>query len=147
MLAVVQQQQQRLVGGELDQPLDRRRLRASRLARLLAQPQRRDHGLRQQPWVPQRGQLHQPHPVRPAAQRPPGQLDREAGLAGPAGPGDGDQPVLLQQLADLAQLDVPPDEAGQPLRQVVRRLPPAVGDGVQRRVLGEDRLVQPLQLR
>jgi hypothetical protein len=102
VLAAIQQEQQLLVAGELDQPLDRRRRRTARLARLLAQPQRGDHHPRQQPGVAQRGQLHQPHPVRPAARHLPGQLHRQAGLAGPAGPGDGDQPVGLQQLADLA---------------------------------------------
>ncbi|HET6752077.1 MAG TPA: hypothetical protein VFL71_22755, partial [Actinomycetes bacterium] len=81
-----------------------------------------------------------------AGHQPPGQLHRQAGLAGPGGPADGDEPVLLQQLGELAQLQVAPDEAGQSRRQVVRRAGRRWG-GLQRTVLGEDRLLQPLQRR
>jgi hypothetical protein len=143
VLAVVQHQQQPLVAHERGQPFRRRRPRAA--ARLLAQPQHGDHRLRQQPGVAQPGQLDQPHAVRPAVPELAGQLDRQAGLAGTARPGDRHQPVLLDQLADLAQLDVAADEAGQPLRQVLRRR--RHRGGVQRRVLGEDPAVQVLQLR
>ena len=93
-----------------------------RLGRLLGQPQGGGHGLGQQGRVAEGGQLDQPHPVRVAGHQPPGQLQGQAGLARPARPGHRDQPMQLDQLGDLAELLVPPDQAGQPLGQVVAGL-------------------------
>jgi hypothetical protein len=146
VLTVVQNHQQRLVADEVGQPVRRGRGRDPRVAALLAEPQGRDHDLGEQGRVPEAGQLDQPHPIRIATGHPTGQLHGHAGLARPTRPGHRDQPVQLDQLGQLPQLLVPTDQAGQPLRQVV---PPRllVGGGLQRRVLDQNPLMQPLELR
>ena len=146
MLAVVQDQQQPLVGHEAGQPLGHGRRRDARPGGLLAQPQGDGHHLAQQRRVAEGGQLGQPHPVRVADRQPPGQLHGQAGLARPTRPGHGDQPLLLDQLGRLAKLLGPPDQAGQPLGQVVAGLL-AGGGRLQGRVLDQDGLLQPLQPR
>src|SRR5918995_529927 len=82
-----------------------------------------------------------PPPPPRATPPPPPRLPR------PTRPDHRHQPIQLHQLGQLPQLQLPTDQAGEPLRQVVPALV-RVGVGrLQRRVLDQDPLVEPLQLR
>ena len=59
----------------------------------------------------------------------PRRLDREARLADAAGPGQRDQPGVVEQQDEVGEVAVAAEERGQPFGQVARRR----GDGPQRR--------------
>ncbi|HKH04261.1 MAG TPA: hypothetical protein VKA65_03790 [Acidimicrobiales bacterium] len=112
-------------------------------------------GIRHGGLVGDRGQFDQPHLARPAV----GpvllggrHLDRQAGLAGPARPGQGDQPVRRQALPDAPDVVVPPHERGQCPAEAPGsgRGRPGHGPGgpvrEQAGILAEDRHLQRLQL-
>ena len=147
MLTVVQDHQQRLVTDEAGQALGGGRGRAPRVPGLLAEAQGRDHDLGEQRRVADGGQLDQPHPIRKPTSHPPGQLHRHTRLARPTRPDHRHQPMQLHQLGQLPQLQLPADQAGEPLGQVVAALVRVGGGRLQGRVLDEHPLVEPLQLR
>ena len=70
--------------------------------------------------VADRLERHEPHAVGELVGDVGGELERQAGLAGAAGPGQRQQPGRREELGRLAQLRLPPDEARQLGRQVVR---------------------------
>ena len=77
-------------------------------------PSARGHRLRHQRRVGQRGQLHQPDPLREARRQVGGHLQRQAGLADAAGARQGHQPVRGQQRArPRRRLALAAHEAGQ----------------------------------
>ena len=119
VLAVVENEQDRAAGELVDEcrdpwptPLER-------------QPERPTHRRRDAVTVRHPGQLHQPHPVRPARRRQltMRKLDGQAGLARTARTGEGEQARPLQQLAQLGQFPAATDEARRQRRQVVRAHP------------------------
>jgi hypothetical protein len=123
VLAVVQDDQQPLAGQRGDETADRiggGRRGGSHAAhqRPLAQAERRQQGLRHLGRIADRGQLGQPDPAGHALGEPVGGLDGQPRLAGPAGPGQGDEAVLLQELGDPVDLLLTPDEAREPDPQV-----------------------------
>ena len=69
-------------------------------------PQRGGHRVGHRRRVADRGQLHQPHPVGELAGQLGRDLHRQAGLAHPAHPGQGHQPVRPHQLRQLLHLVV-----------------------------------------
>ena len=91
------------------------------------------------------GQLHEPHPVGPAGTRQLAmrELDGQAGLAGPAGSGQREQPRTVEQSAELTQFPMATHEARRQGGEVVQARPrigsatdeePAVdGGGLRRR--------------
>ena len=89
---------------------------------LLPDPEGRGGRLGHQGRVGQRRQLHQPHPLGVGRPRAGGGLERQAGLAHPAGAGQGQQAHLLLQeaLPHGGDLPLSPDEAGELQGQVVR---------------------------
>ncbi len=83
-----------------------------------AQAQRAEHGLRDVGGVGDHGQLDQPDAVGDVVDEYGRRLDSQAGLARPAGPDQGDQPALLEHLADARHLILAADETGQLRTQV-----------------------------
>ena len=113
VLAGVEDQQQLPLGQA-------RRQRLERVAgRLVGQPERGRHRAGQQLVVAQRGQLDQPAAVGegvPDLARDP---QREPGLAHPARPAQGDQPVLVDGGDDGRHFPPSADEPGHLGRQIV----------------------------
>ena len=60
--------------------------------------------------VGDRGQLHEPCPVRPLRGRPTGGLDRQPGLAGAAYTSERHEPVAGHERSQVVQLLTPPHE-------------------------------------
>ena len=115
VLAVVEQQQHLAVGESVLQPVDavaRRRGPGAVEHHGLPQPQRAEHRRRDCGGIRDRRQLHDPdavcHPVESVGEH----LGREPGLAGTAGPHQGDQPVGVKDHAEPGDVGLPPDEAG-----------------------------------
>ena len=135
MLAVIQHQQQFRRAQPVDQRLQHRHITG------LPHPQRRHHLHRHQCWIGDTGQLGQPHPVREPAGHPRPCLQGQPGLARPAGPGQGHQPRLPQQLVNPVQVLLAAHEAGQRRGQVIPRGRRRGGD-----LLAQDRLLQPAQV-
>ena len=107
--------------------------------------------------VGDRRQVHEPHAVGEQVARVVGGRDREAGLAASTGTDDRDDPAPRELGRDTAALVVPTHEPRAPPGQVHLDRPRLVGHdhrnlrrrgrSEQRRVVGEDPLVQPPQLR
>ena len=97
-------------------------------ARLLPHPQRRSHHPGHLRRIARRGQLSQPRPVSEPARHRPRHLPGQPGLAHPAGPGHRHQPVLRQQVRDLARRACQADKAGQYGREAMH----ATGGGFRR---------------
>ena len=83
------------------------------------EPKRGGGRVRHQPGVAEARQLDQPDAVAALADARRRGLEAETGLARPAGAGERDQAMAVEQPGDLAQLAVAPDEARQRDRQVV----------------------------
>jgi hypothetical protein len=119
--------------------------------------QRGEGRRRHLPRVGHAGQPHEADTVGEPLRGRAGGLQGQAGLADPAGTGDGDQPRGPQQLADPAQVAVPAQERREPRRQPApygraggRRRGPGAGarsGGSQVRPLLQDRLLHGAQLR
>jgi hypothetical protein len=113
VLAVVQDEQHRPVRKRRDQsrcgvwPAPLRHL--SRQQAGLAEAERAEHGQRYLRSVAQRRQLDEAD----IGGFPPGRLDRQPGLSGAAGSGEGDQARLAQQLPDPPDLLPAADKAGE----------------------------------
>jgi hypothetical protein len=112
VLAVVQDQQQRLAPQELQQRLIRRR--PSPRLQTKGGNQRVGHRLQ----IANPRQLDQPRPVAVLQHHPTGNLQRQTGLAHPTHAGQGDQPGLSQLLADTGQLRASPHERRHLNRQI-----------------------------
>jgi hypothetical protein len=78
------------------------------------------HRLRDQLCIGQRRQLHEPRPIRILPEGFARHLEGQPGLAGAAHSDQGEKPGLSEPLADLGQLSLSSDEAGELDRQVVR---------------------------
>ncbi len=114
---------------------DARDLRCAEGARDLGRDLRR---------VAERRQLREPDAVRVAVEEAAGGLQHQAGLAGPAGADEGDEPVAPDERRDLGQLLLPADEARQLDRQVgAARAQRAKGRELPREVV-DDHLVDLL---
>lgn len=115
-----------------------------RAGRVVHQPQRPGDRRRDQIRVADRLQGDEPHPVRMALRGRRRDLEREPGLAGPAGSGERQQPGALEQGGGLGDLPLAPDERGQLRRQIVR----SGVERAQRREVGrqaiDDELAQAL---
>ena len=80
-------------------------------------PELRNLGLHQ-PAILQRRQLDHPHPVRVDLTPRLAHRGRQARLAGTPGTGEGHQPSVVEHRADGRHLRLPPDERGEPGREV-----------------------------
>ena len=83
-----------------------------------AQAERREDGLRQVERFVHRSQLDQPDAAGQLGLEPVAGLQRQAGLAGPTGTDQGDQTRGAERGADLLDLALAADEAGQGRAQV-----------------------------
>jgi hypothetical protein len=156
LLAVVQQQEHRPFGGEVAQRVEgcpaRAGVEAESGGHAAGDP---FDGTRV--GVGDRRQVHEPHAVGEQVAHVVGGRDREACLAAPTGTDDRDDPALRELGRDTAALVVPTHEPCAPPGQVYLDRPRLVGHdhrslrrhgrSEQRRVVGEDPLVQPPQLR
>ncbi len=113
VLAGVEHQQQLALGQVRGQRLERV------AGRLVGQPERGRHGGRQQLVVAQRGQLDQPAAVGEGVPDLARHPQREPGLAHPARPAQGDQPVLVDGGDDGGHFPPSADEPGHLGRQIV----------------------------
>jgi hypothetical protein len=73
-----------------------------------------------QPGVGHRGQVGEEGAVTEAGPQPLGDVEGQAGLAGPAGAGEGEQPGLAEEPHGLGGLVLPAHERGELGRQVAR---------------------------
>src|SRR5258705_11439275 len=85
----------------------------------LLEPQSVSDGLRYEPRLRKRGELHQPDAVRIGFQQVSRHLNRQTGLAAAARANEGEQPRRAKQLLDLRDLLLATDKTGQLLRQVL----------------------------
>ena len=88
-----------------------------------------------QVWVVQRRQVHPPGPVREEIERVRGRLQGQPGLAAAARAGQRHQPCGLEELFQVDELGVAPDEGAEPHRQVVRQRVEGTYGCIQRRLL------------
>lgn len=107
LLAVVEHDQALLIAEVVGDPL------RDRFARDLLQPERSEGRTCHPCSVGRGGQVDEPHPAREPIERRTGDLDREPGLATPAGSGEGQEPALLEQVARHAEFLIATDERGQ----------------------------------
>ena len=125
VLAVVEHEQQ----GPAAQVLDERLL--DRQQRTLLHAQRRGDGVPDRAAVGERRELAQPAAVGEAVALAVGDLDREAGLADPADPGEGHQGRGPQRRPCTGHVVVPADQLGGRPRQVPGRAPGGEGGVVR----------------
>jgi hypothetical protein len=78
------------------------------------------HGVGHRGGVTHGGQLHQPHPVTEGAGQLGRDVEGQAGLAHPARPGQGHQPVRPDQAHQFGHLGLAAHEAGGLFGQVPR---------------------------
>ena len=114
LLEVVEDEQDPARSDPLGQQLERRPSAG------LDEPDRPGDDRRDEGRISNGLERHEPQPVRVAFGNIGGELEREAGLARPAGAGQREQPRRLEQAAGLGQLRLAPDEARQLRRKVVR---------------------------
>ena len=152
LLAVVEHEQHRPVGEHVTQSVE------GRASRTGVEPEgggeaRGDPVGRVGVAVVDRGQVHEPHPVREEGAHVVGDLDREPGLAAATGTDERDDPVRREPGGEVAALGVAADEPGAAPGEVHfddarrGRDDRRRGGRNQRRVVGEDLLVQPAQCR
>ncbi len=79
--------------------------------RLITQAKRRGDRLRHQGRVSQGSQSNEPDPVRIFRQQRFGRLERQAGLAHPARPDQGDQALFSQARLNMGDFILSPKEA------------------------------------
>ena len=115
MLTVVQHHQHLAGPQEVDDRLGQAHLRA------LDHPQGDRHHLGQLVAAGRRGQLAQPRPVGEARQQLGRHLQRQAGLAHPADPGQRHQPGVTQLLGHRGQLHLAAHERTGQRRQIPRQ--------------------------
>ena len=125
VLAVVEHEQQ----GPAAQVLDERLL--DREQRTLLHAQRRGDGVPDRAAVGERRELAQPAAVGEAVALAVGDLDREAGLADPADPGEGHQGRGPQRRPRTGHVVVPAHQLGGRPRQVPGRAPGGEGGVVR----------------
>ena len=82
-------------------------------------PEHRGHGLRHQPLVGERCELHEPHAIGVVDERDGRHLEGQAGLAGAARAGERHEPRGAQEPRDLFQLALASDETVERRGQVV----------------------------
>ncbi len=104
LLEVVEDQKELLAAQVVDQHVQHRAIG------VLAEAQRAGDRRHDQLGIGDRRQRHEPGAVRQCLLHRGGDLDREAGLAGPTGPGERQQPRPLEQPADLGDLGLATDE-------------------------------------
>jgi hypothetical protein len=116
-------------------------------ARLLPHPQGRGDVRGNQGGVRHRAQVDHVHAVVYPVDLLGGDPQRQAGLAGAARPGEGEEPGAGEQFADLGELPLPSDERGSRWRQV---RPPWPSEGADRWEVGretvDDQVVEGLGL-
>ena len=112
MLEVVEQEQERPVGQERRQRVGGGPVDAVEQAE--GPGDRRGH----QCGVGDAVERHEPGAVRQRRLAAPRELDREAGLADPAGSGQRHQPVVVEQPIERGEISRTPDERRQPVGQV-----------------------------
>ncbi len=113
MLAVVDHEQELGVAQALEHVVEQRAVRP--LAHVENAGDRLDHQLR----VEHRGQVDQPGAFAGLRGHPGGDLDRQPCLSRPAGARQGDQTGPAEQVRELGELPLAPDEAGELDQQVV----------------------------
>ena len=89
-------------------------------AGLLGDAQHRGHRVGHRSRIGDRGQLEKPDPVGEFIGQPPGDFQRQPGLADPAHPGQRDQPMSLHRGVHLGDLGLAPNEARGRRAQVPR---------------------------
>ena len=140
LLEVVEHEQDTLTGQQLDQELEWRSDAA------LDDPDRPGDRARHQERVVDRLERHEERPVGEIGSRLVRELDREAGLADPARPADGQEAGRPEEPSGLAEIALATDERRERHRQVVR---PRV-DGPQGRKVADQsvhhQLAQPRRL-
>ncbi len=114
-LEVVEHEQHRPVGEIWSKAL------GGRASRTVVQTDRSGDGRPDVPGVLEIGQRHEPRPFAEAVRRPPCRLHREAGLADTARPRESDESSIGDEVVELVELCVAPDEARQSRRQVTDR--------------------------
>ena len=114
MLTVVEHHQQATPGQRVGHTIHHRHPAPRR------DPQRRGHRVSHRARVTDRGQLHQPYPVRELGDHLASDLHRQAGLADPSYPGQRHQPMRPHRRDQLVHLDFAADEARHLQRQVSR---------------------------
>jgi hypothetical protein len=150
VFAVVEHQEHRPVAEMTEElVLARRRGR-------VAHTQCGQHRVGHELGVGDAGQPDEADAVRVVVRHRSRHLERQAGLPHAAGSGDGEQPVVLEQARDPAEVLLAAEERGEPEREPVRRRRPAAvrnrrSPGVasrcrQLRALLEDRLPEVPQL-
>ena len=138
VLRVVEEQQDVLVGEERGHGRgrgDARDLGCAQCAGDLGRDLRR---------IAQWGQLGQPDTVRESVEEMARRLEHQPRLARPTRPDQGDQPMLLEQGGDLAELLVTADEARQLYRQVRAARAERAERGERTREVLDDHLVHLL---
>ena len=125
MLAIVEHEQDRAVGQVLDQAIERGP------ARILAQPERGAGRRSDMLGGGQRRELDQPDAVARAVEQLGRGLQRESRLAGAAGAGQRHEPRAPQQVRDVGDLALAPDQRARLLGQVVAQA--RIAERAQRR--------------
>ena len=115
MLAVVEHQQEPLRGEIVEHGL------VERPTRQRLHPQARRQRLPHRPWVGDRRELAQPRTIRELADHVRGDLQRQAGLADTAHPGQRHQRRVAHELRQRRDLGLAPDERRHLTRQVARQ--------------------------
>src|SRR5215208_1616350 len=82
-------------------------------SQLLTYPNRGQDGLRDQVWIGQWREFHEPDTVLECFKRICCDLQRKTRFAGAAGACEGDQTVILQNFPDFSNLLLTPDERGE----------------------------------
>jgi hypothetical protein len=105
---------------------------------------------RNEAGIADRRELDEPGAITEAVANRPRRPDREPGLAGPAGSGQGDEAASLQEVNDLRDLAIATDERRHRLGQVRRQVggakrPVVVGDARDDEPVHPPRLIEVLQ--
>jgi hypothetical protein len=147
VLAVVEEQEQALVPQVVDEHL------VQGASRLLMDAQRGSHGLLDEGRIGQGRQLHQPGAPGKVVEQIGSHLQRQAGLARAARPGEGQQARRREQALDFGHLALAAHKAGELDRQVVgigcqgadgRKIEPQAGAVQLEDVLDAGNVAQPV---
>ena len=133
MFAVVEHQQQLRLAQALQDVVEKAGVRP------LAHPENTGNRVQDQLGIEHGRQIDQPRAIAGVLDRSGRDLDRQSGLSGPAGPGQGDQAGAGEQHRELLELPLASHEAGELGQQIVA----ARLHGAKRReVVGEVRVVE-----
>ncbi len=110
----------------------------------LRDPQGAGHRGGNQGRIGHRGQVHEEAAVLVVGEDLPGHLQRQPGLPGPPGAGQGEQPGPAQEVPDFLDLLLPPHERGELGGKVVRPGAERAGRGELRGQPVDDQVVEAL---